>query len=206
MSDTSSTRFRPAPLGGVLDARSDHGIEQARAAGWAAGWAAGSRAAAEAAANQRAALVESHRAAENARATQVDAALAVLTAASAAVTARTLPLLASAAATLDHGAVVLAQAVLGHELSHDDDRARAALTRALSLPAEVGVHTVRLHPADVAALTAAGAAAELPAGVALVADPTLAPGDAVSEFADGFLDARVDAALARAQRALEDQR
>jgi len=206
MSDPSVTRFRPAPLGGVLDARSDHGVEQARAAGWAAGWAAGSRAAAESAVTQRATLADAHRAAEVTRAAQVEAALVVLRAAGAAVTARTLPLLASAAATLDHGAVVLAQAVLGLELSHSDDRARAALARALSLPAEVGVHTVRLHPADLAALAAAVDATELPAGIALVADPALAPGDAVSEFADGFLDARVDAALARAQRALEDQR
>ncbi|QTE29871.1 FliH/SctL family protein [Pengzhenrongella sicca] len=200
----AATRFRPAPVGGVLDADADHGSEQARAAGWAAGWAAGSRAAAVAASTQRQALDDAERTAERGRAAALEAALDVLRRAADAVSARTVPLLDSALAQLDDGAVELARAVLGRELSAADDGARAALARALSAPVEVGVHTVRLHPADLAVLEAAGALAGLPLGVALVADATLAPGDAVSVFADGFLDARIATALDRARLALAE--
>lgn len=205
MSEAVGSRFRPSPVGGVLEARSDHGAEQARAAGWSAGWAAGSRAAATAAATQRQALDDAQRAADLRRATQVEAALAVLRRAADAVTARTVPVLAAATAALDDGAVALAQAVLGRELSDADDGARLALARALSLPVEVGVHTVRLNPADLRSLELLGSSAvALPAGVALVADPTLAAGDAVSLFADGFLDARIGTALDRARLALSE--
>ena len=203
MSDQVSARFRPSPVGGVLDARAGHGVEQARAAGWAAGWAAGSRAAAEAATTQRRTLEDAQRAAERSRITQVEVALAVLGRSADAVSARTVPVLAAAVAALDDGAVALARAVLGHELAGANGGARAALARALSLSPEVGVHTVRLHPMDLQALTLAVATADLPAGVELVADATLAPGDAVSEFPGGYLDARIGTAVDRARLALE---
>jgi flagellar assembly protein FliH len=57
---------------------------------------------------------------------------------------------------------------------------------------------------DLAALERIGAAEHLPVGVALVADPTLAPGDAVSEFPGGYLDARIESAVERARCALAD--
>jgi flagellar assembly protein FliH len=203
MSEPVVTPFRPAPVGGVLDHASRGTVsqaEQVRAAGWSAGWAAGTRAAAEAAQAQRAALHAEHFAAEAARDAQITAALAVLRRAAEAAASRTVPVLEEAAATLDEGAVLLAQAVLGAELADGDDRARAALARALSLPLDAGVHTVRLHPADLAVLMSAGATA--PAGVQLVADGALRPGDAVSELADGFLDARISTAVERALQAL----
>ncbi|GAA2726510.1 FliH/SctL family protein [Cellulomonas aerilata] len=203
MSEQVTAPFRPAPVGGVLDTgagRTSAQAEQARAAGWSAGWAAGARAAAEAARAQRGALLAELAAAEEARAAQVAGAVAVLRRAAEAAAARTAPVLQDAAATLDEGAVLLAQAVLGAELADGADRARAALARALSLPLDAGVHTVRLHPSDLAAVTAAGAA--VPAGVQLVADGSLRPGDAVSELADGFLDARISTAVERAARAL----
>ncbi|NMR21041.1 FliH/SctL family protein [Cellulomonas fimi] len=195
-------RFRPAPVGGVLDARSDHGVEQARAAGWAAGWAAGTRAASEAAQHQRRTLDDAFRAAERERAADVQAALAALGRAAAAASARVDPVLAESSAALDASAVTLAEAVLGHELADGDARARAALARALSLPAEPAVHTIRLHPADVRALTALGLVDSLPDGVTVVPDASLAPGDAVSELPDGFLDARIGSAVERVRRAL----
>jgi flagellar assembly protein FliH len=74
------------------------------------------------------------------------------------------------------------------------------------------VHTVRLHPRDLAVLravlasdaTAGDVLAGLPdlTGVELVADAGLAPGDAVGEFPEGYLDGRVVAALDRARAAL----
>ena len=200
------TRFLLAPVAGVRDARADAGSEAARAAGWAAGWAAGSRAAAEAATTPRRAIDEAERAREAERAARAQAALVVLRRAAEAVTNQVIPVLAGAADLLDDGAVTLAQAVLGRELSDADDGARLALTRALSVPPEVGVHTVRLHPLDLQVLVGAGVAAELPAGIELRADRSLAPGDAVAEFPDGFLDARISTAIARARRALEELR
>jgi flagellar assembly protein FliH len=62
------------------------------------------------------------------------------------------------------------------------------------------VAAVRLHPADIAVLKAAG----LPqgTGVELVPDPSLARGDAMAEYPQGWLDARLGTALARARSAL----
>jgi flagellar biosynthesis/type III secretory pathway protein FliH len=202
MSEPVATPFRLAPVDGVLQGapRTAVQAEQARAAGWSAGWAAGTRAAAEAAQAQRAALEAEHVSAEAARDARVTAALAVLRRAAEAAAARAVPVLEDAAATLDEGAVVLAQAVLGTELADDEDRARAALARALSLPLDAGITAVRLHPTDLATLAAADVAA--PAGVQLVADASLHPGDAVSELPDGFLDARISTAVERALHAL----
>ncbi|RYV50021.1 FliH/SctL family protein [Pengzhenrongella frigida] len=203
---SSPTRFRPSPVGGVLEAQADAGSEAARAAGWAAGWAAGSRAAAEAAAGQRRTLDEVERVAELARGARAQAALVVLRRAAEAISAQVVPVVTEVTDLLDDGVVALAEAVLGRELAGSDDGARLALARALSLPAEVGVHTVRLHPLDLTVLLEAGVLADLPVGVELVADRTLSPGDAVAQFPDGFLDARISAAVARARRALEELR
>lgn len=206
MSEQAVSRFRPSPLGGVLATRSDSDSDAARAAGWAAGWAAGSRAAAEAGALQRHTIDEAQRTAELVRSARTDAALTLLGRAAEAITRQLVPVLAQAAATLDDGAVTLAQAVLGRELADSDDGGRLALARALSLPPDVEVQTVRVHPLDLQVLIGAGVMADLPAGVELVADRNLSPGDAVAEFPDGFLDARIGTAVERARRALEDLR
>ena len=206
MSEQAVSRFRPSPLGGVLATRSDSDSDAARAAGWAAGWAAGSRAAAEAGALQRHTIDEAQRTAELVRSARTDAALTLLSRAAEAITRQLVPVLAQATATLDDGAVTLAQAVLGRELADSDDGGRLALARALSLPPDVEVQTVRVHPLDLQVLIGAGVMADLPAGVELVADRNLSPGDAVAEFPDGFLDARIGTAVERARRALEDLR
>ena len=206
MSEQAVSRFRPSPLGGVLATRSDSDSDAARAAGWAAGWAAGSRAAAEAGALQRHTIDEAQRTAELVRSARTDAALTLLGRAAEAITRQLVPVLAQAAATLDDGAVTLAQAVLGRELADSDDGGRLALARALSLPPDVEVQTVRVHPLDLQVLIGAGVMADLPAGIELVADRNLSPGDAVAEFPDGFIDARIGTAVERARRALEDLR
>ena len=64
---------------------------------------------------------------------------------------------------------------------------------------------VRYHAPDaVEAVRLVRAAGGVPdvAGLELVADPSLAPGDAVGRHPDGYLDARVATALARARAAL----
>lgn len=174
--------------------------ERARVAGYAAGFAAGSQAAAESTRvlhdrlRHEAAQREAQRSAEHA------AALAALQRASQAAAHRVVPVLDEARELLHARAFELARAILGHELGDGDTSARAALARALDVPHDLRIQTVRLHPSDIAALAGAGS----DVGVELVADPALAPGDAVSTFEGGFFDARIEAAFERALVALQD--
>ncbi|MDT0165143.1 FliH/SctL family protein [Actinotalea sp. AC32] len=201
------TTFRPAALP-ASSAAGEAAAERARAAGYAAGWAAGSRAAADAAERRRRELEEQHAHAEAARDAAVQQALALLEQAVSAAARRTVPTVDAVRRSVHEAALDLAEAVLDRELRPGPDSARALLDRVLATPADLGVHTVRLHPADLAAVRAlldAGRHA-LPAGVTLVGDSTVRPGGAVSEHATGFLDAQVDTALDRARRALlEDE-
>lgn len=208
--------FGSARLTVVADDRVRETQERARVAGYAAGFAAGSRAAAGATATLHTRLEAQARAAEAARLAEHSAALAVLNRASQAAGARVVPVLDDARGLLYTGALELARAVLGVELADHARSARAAVVRALDVPHDVQVQTVRLHPADLAevraaeaARTAAGEASEpseplLPSldGVRLVADPSLARGDAVSTFEGGFFDARIETAFTRAVEAL----
>lgn len=170
---------------------------QAHAAGWSAGYAAGARAAAADADAARRALRAEHERAERERATQHADALAGLQRAADALRAQRAPVLADVLDTLQAAALELAVALLGTELSDASAAARAALARVLAADDLPDALTVRLHPRDVAAL-------DLPedVDVRVVADPTLAPGDAVAEHADGYLDARLSAAVDRARTAL----
>jgi len=133
--------------------------------------------------------------------------LAVLERATAAASARTVPALDEAVCSIHQAAIELATAVLGRELASGEGSARAALDRALSLPPDVGPLTVRLHREDLARVRALldEERATLPAGTELVADAALAPGDAISEFPNGYLDARIGSALERARRALLEE-
>jgi flagellar assembly protein FliH len=183
------------------------------AAGYSAGYAAGAREAARVA-QAETERVRRERAVEAERnAARLADALAVLANAARVAADRSAPVLAAAERTLQAAALELATAVLGVELADGATSARAALTRVLALDPEHEVHTVRLHPQDLAvlreALDAAGTGVQpagLPdlTGVELVADPSLAPGDARGEFPEGYLDARVVAALGRARYALAE--
>lgn len=204
--ETTESRFTAARLTVLGDDRTREARERGRVAGYAAGWAEGSRAAvaaAEAQAAQLAARDRENRAHANAR---VDAATSTLRLAAQAADDRALQSLDTARATLATLALELARAVVGHELSRDGVSARSALVRALALPQDVVAHTVRLNPDDLATITALRAADELdvaiPTGVQLVADASLNPGDAVSEFPGGYLDATIASAFERAATAL----
>ncbi|MBO0924858.1 hypothetical protein J1G44_10225 [Cellulomonas sp. zg-ZUI199] len=170
----------------------------AHAAGWAAGYAAGARRAAQdAAARLDAAHAEQQRA-EAARADAHAASLVALDAAAQALRARETPVLAGALQAVHSAALEIAVALLGVELTDASAAARAALARVLTAPDLPDDLVVHLHPRDLAAVPT-----DVPAGVVLVADPALAPGDAVAEHADGHLDARLSAAVARARGALD---
>jgi flagellar assembly protein FliH len=201
--DATVATFRPAALlatsAGEVDTR-------ARAAGYAAGWAAGARAAAEAAAEQEARRAQQHAQAQAQRDAAVADAVDALERTVLAAAARTAPVVDQVRRGVYEAALELAAAVLQRELTPGPDSARALLERVLAIPADLGVHTVRLNPADLAQVRALVSAPALPAGVELVADPSLAPGDTVSVHPTGYLDGQVRAALDRARRVLlEDQ-
>ncbi|HEY0215125.1 MAG TPA: FliH/SctL family protein [Cellulomonas sp.] len=178
------------------------------AGGYAAGYAAGAREAARAAEAEAQRVRHERAETDTRRAAQHAESLAVLAAAARAAADRSAPVLAESERVLHAAALQLAAAVLGVELTDGPASVRAALTRVLT--PEVEVHTVRLSPRDLdvvrASLSGEAVVADLPAltGVELVADPSLAPGDAVGEFDEGYLDARIVGALDRAQAVLAE--
>ena len=189
----------PALRSIVRDDRAD----QARIGGHAAGYAAGLRAAETDVAARAAALEAEHAATLTHLQARVDLAVSTLNAAAAALDSRTVPVLEGAHAAIADAAMQIAEAVVASELSEAGTAAKSALHRALATVDLGTVHTVRLHPSDLSILGDATLAA---AGVAFVADASLSRGDAVTEFADGYLDARVSTAFARALAAIEEAR
>ena len=177
----------------------DGSVEAARVQGHAAGYTAGMRAAANDIAARVARLDADHAARGCQAQAQIDRTVALLTAASRALDERTLPVLQAAEGTLLATALELAEAVIGYQLSDGQTAARLALRRALDPSSSARPNTVRMHPADLATIEPEVLSA---AGVEFLADPTLARGDAVSEFAEGFLDARIGTAFERARGAL----
>ncbi|WP_179210887.1 FliH/SctL family protein [Cellulomonas iranensis] len=191
----------PAGVRAVALARLDApaaGDDGARAAGWAAGYAAGARRAAADAAEQAARTAQQAAHDAQVRAAEHASALAALDAASRALQARTAPVVADALATVRTAALELAVALLGVELGDASSAARAALARVLAEPDVPDDAVVHLHPRDLAALPGTDGLA-----VTFVADPALAPGDAVLEHADGHVDARIGTAVQRVRDALE---
>ncbi len=117
---------------------------------------------------------------------------------------KALPVLDEATRTLYLAALDLAAAVLQREIEPGSSSARTLLDRALSTPMEAAPSVLRLHPDDLlhVNLLIESGQAEVPAGLRLVADARLSPGDAITEHEDGALDARISTALARAKEIL----
>ncbi|WP_372698475.1 FliH/SctL family protein [Arthrobacter sp. JSM 101049] len=196
-------QFRPvvfSSLGATAADTTDPETSSARARGYASGYAAGRRAAEADVRAEREELQRRHHAAEMARQRDLAAAVATLNGAAVALHRRMLPVLEDASQLLAESALHLAQAVLGTELLDTEHGARAALARALAGVEAATVHAVHLHPEDLAALPAG---LDLDGRINLVADPRLERGDAITEFEDGYLDARIGEALARCRAALQ---
>ncbi|MHA7263895.1 FliH/SctL family protein [Arthrobacter sp. TMN-37] len=191
--------FSPLAYPSLRDPERERLEAESRVRGHAAGYAAGLREAARDAAVAAEKAEEEHLAAARDAAARVEAALGVLRSAASALTRASVPVLDSVEDTLLAAALELAEAVIGYELADGENSTRSIVARALEAPLPFAVHTVRLHPADLGRLRAAGAC---PPEVQLAAEPALAPGDAVAEYADGFLDARISAAVARVRAAL----
>ncbi|WP_197030145.1 FliH/SctL family protein [Cellulomonas sp. URHE0023] len=203
---------RPATLGassvqsfqpsGLKAAELPDGVrDAAEAAGFAAGFAAGAREAA-ALAELETSRIAAERAAQDATAgALLGRALDVLAQAAQAASSRTAPVLADSEQHLHAEALELARAVLAVELLDNEQSARAALARVLNRPRATDSVTIHLSPRDLDTVQSVGVL-DLPEGVRLVADPSLAPGDALAAHADGFLDGRISLAFDRAQAAL----
>ncbi len=189
----------------ALAARPHHfpridGAGEHAARGYAEGYAAGLRAAVAESARrerERAADAEARRRRD---AEAVAAALAALDSATAAWSTRAAQQRDEVEAALAATAVELAAVIVGSAALDTAGAARAALDRVLAHEQSAALDRVRMHPEDLA-LVASLAGSTTPA---LVADARLGRGDAVGDFADGELDARLATALDRCRALLAD--
>ena len=168
--------------------------------GHSAGYAAGMQLAGRAAEAERTRLDAEQAATAAAWDARMEAELKGLQLAAAALKNRTTPVLDDAEQALFRCALELAQALLGHELRDGETSAKAALSRARGLGGDEVPVGIRMNPADVATLGTAGHA--LPDGVSLLADPAISRGDAVADYPQGFLDARLETAVRRVAEVL----
>ena len=174
----------------------DRPSAEAEAAGRAAGYAAGRRAAEGELAELRARAerdAADHRDVARAR---IERALTLLAAAAAEFASRAVPVLDAFDETLLAAAVEIAETILQRELADDTAAALDAVRRAMAISDPAALRRVRLNPADLELLD------ELELPVEVVADPTIAHGDAVADLAQGFVDARLGTAVERVRAAL----
>lgn len=192
--------FEVSPTAGIPDAVLNPARLAAQSAGYVAGWNRG-REAGQLAVEAETALI---RAAEEnqARATRDRIALAIsaLHDAAESLERRPGPNGAEVEELILAGAFQLAEALVGASLADDRIRGRAALARALAAAPRGASVVVRLNPDDLAVLEAAGLA--VADSVTIVADATLAPGDAFATSGSTRIDARIQAGLERARRVL----
>jgi flagellar assembly protein FliH len=105
-------------------------------------------------------------------------------------------------------AVEMARRILGRELRSDPAAACQGLAAALRAAGARRGLRVRLHPAGVASLRVGAASAgqgSEAAGLELVADPDLAPGDVVVESEAGQVDGRIARRLEAFRSALDEE-
>jgi flagellar assembly protein FliH len=174
-------------------------LDRARIRGHAAGYAAGLRKAAAEAEVLEVAALAAREQQSAAHRVAVASALGALRSATEQVAAVRRVVLAEADSALAAAAIDLAEAIVGRELDDTETSAKTAIHRAMSVIAVDDVLGVRLHPEDLAVISADGVA--LP-GLQLISDESLDRGDAVLNVPDGIVDARISTALARARAVL----
>ena len=172
---------------------------QSRTRGHSAGYVAGLRAAQKDSLEQQATLRAEHDEALRLGRAAVERAVEVLAAATRAADTRILPVVQETQDAIAAAAIDLAEAILGHELSHGDRSARSALDRVLGTVPASALTGIRMNPDDLALLEPG---VYTQTAVELIADPSLKRGDAIADLPDGYLDARIGSALARAKAAL----
>jgi flagellar biosynthesis/type III secretory pathway protein FliH len=106
---------------------------------------------------------------------------------------------------LQHAATELAfkiaEAVLTRELQLSYSPGLEAIRRALAESPESDGAVVRLNPADAEAM---GEDAQVPEGVTIVSDPAIGTGGCVLEVGAALVDARIEAALSRVRKVLDE--
>jgi flagellar assembly protein FliH len=190
-----SPAFGPEAVASSDPARA-HAV--ARAAGYAAGWSQGAQAAQVTARREielQQAQLDEVAAAERQRLASAGQALAD---AVTQLRATALPAVDDVAEAVLEAALRLASAVLGHEPLASSTPGRDALRRALAAGPEVLDVGVRLNPVDAATLEDG----DVPDGARIVADPSLARGDAVLEHGLGRVEVLLQDAVRRAEAVL----
>lgn len=197
----SSDAFVPVAFPRLQGRQLDAEAARARMRGYADGHAEGFRAGvAEAAAT--AAEAEARRDEADARAAaDLASALSALATATDALIARVRELSAAAEEKVCAQSIELAETIIAESLADRESAAVAALGRAMAAQRADAVGEIRLSPADLRTLALRGA---VPERVTVVADESLAPGDAVALVGDSLIDARISAALERARQALTE--
>ncbi len=207
MSTENSTAARPAVFPVVATTAQSYVQADAKARGFTQGHAAGYAAGLQLSGRHSAAALARQNAAHEALLVTLQARhneeVQALRMATAALEARTIPVLADAEEVLFSQALDLAEALLGQELRDRNISARSALARVRGRSGDEVPVSIRMHPADLAELTENGRdALDLPTSVQLVADRSLNRGDAMADYPNGFLDARLSTAVARTRAAL----
>jgi flagellar assembly protein FliH len=183
-----------AGLGRLDPSRIEASVVEGHAAGYAAGFAQGEAAARAAADAVRHELERTYERRLAALVHAADAAVADALTGLGAV--------ADAAARVTAGAAfAVAEAIVGRELELATHPGRDAVSRALALAPDDVELTLRLHPDDVAALSADTLVAS--PHVRVVADPSLHVGDCVADAGWTRVDARIGTALDRVRAVLE---
>lgn len=189
---------RPAPLGPMLSELAGPAERRARARedGFDAGYNDGLAAAI---ADHAAAV-----AAETARAAEARSRSAALLAALAAAvdewTAAARRTAEGAALDTVEAAILLTEAVIGHELRHSDAPVRDALARALATVPD-GAAEVRVNPADRGLLDTHDHHGRT---LRIIEDDSVEPGGCIVRAGCSTVDATVSEALARVRAALEE--
>ncbi|MDN3309656.1 FliH/SctL family protein [Microbacterium oryzae] len=186
---------------GSVDARGE--ADRARSRGYADGYADGRRTALEEARRELVADRERAQRHQDEADRMAETALEALYRAHDALVERTAEVAALSVTRTEELAVELARVILGTELSDPARSAAHALRRGLA-HASSGARLL-LSERDHATLASGDLAAHLPDNVSLVASPGVDLGGVVVEVEDGAVDARIVAALARAEAALHGE-
>ncbi len=189
---TLAVRRQPADPARPVDwIALDEGVDEGlRESGYAAGYAEG-----------RAAAEEEFRQAERQRDAEVERAVRAVNQVVDASHRGLEERVATLSRALPGLVFDVAEALVGHELAVGVDPGRDALVRALALHPSKEPAVARLHPDDVSRL---GDLGDIGDGreITVVADPTVAPGDAVVEIGQSRIESRMEEALDRVRSVL----
>lgn len=147
---------------------------------------------------RRVAWMDGHSAAMSERDDETSAAITACHAAVQAMHETSHQLHAQVSSTVHALAVAIARHLLDRELTQDPVLVQQLVTRALTIAPMSGAVTVRLHPADIAALQALGAMPVAPGpGIELrwAPDESVMRGGCLVEGPAAIVDGRIDRAL-----------